>query len=55
VVRLAAGEDAKIPVLIPIPQQTQTGSYSLYAGIYRLEDYPERVIDIYGSVICEVR
>ncbi len=55
VVRLAAGEDARIPVLIPVPQQTQTGSYSLYAGIYRLEDYPERVIDIYGSVICEVR
>lgn len=55
VIRLSAGDEVSVPVVIPIPQQAQTGIYRLYAGIYRLEDYPENVIDIYGSASCEVR
>ncbi len=55
VVRLSAGESITVPVIISIPQQAQTGTYRLYAGVYRLSEYPERVIDIYGSADCEVR
>jgi len=54
VVRLSTGENISIPVIIAVPQQAQTGTYRLYAGLYRLSDYPERLIDIYGGVDCEV-
>ncbi len=55
VVRLSPGDSLTVPVIIPVPQQAQTGTYRLYAGIYRLSEYPEMVIDIYGSADCEVR
>ena len=55
VVRLSAGENIGIPVIIAVPQQAQTGIYRLYAGLYKLSEYPEKLIDIYGGVDCEVK
>jgi len=51
---LNAGGELKVPVLVHIPQLAQTGSYNLYAGVYRLSDYPNALIHLYGPVSCEV-
>ncbi|MEM2716105.1 MAG: PQQ-binding-like beta-propeller repeat protein [Archaeoglobaceae archaeon] len=47
--------DLRVPVLVAIPQQVKTGIYRLYAGIYKLEDYPEKLITWFGPVEVEVR
>lgn len=51
---LNAGGELKVPVLVHIPQLAQTGSYNLYAGVYRLSDYPNALIHLYDPVSCEV-
>lgn len=45
----------KVPVLISIPQQVPTGTYQLYAGIYKLNNYPNNILDWYGHRTCEVK
>jgi len=47
-------EEFRIPVLIAIPQQVSAGEYKLYAGVYRLDDYPGSILNWYGSQRCEV-
>jgi len=51
---LSEGRSLRVPVLIHIPQRNTAGTYKLYAGIYRLSDYPNNLIDWYGAVNCEV-
>ncbi len=51
---LKAGESLKIPVLIHIPQRNTVGTYKLFAGIYELSSYPNKLIDWFGAVNCEV-
>ncbi len=51
---LKAGESLEVPVLIHIPQRNTVGTYKLYAGIYELSEYPNRLIDWFGAVNCEV-
>ncbi len=51
---LNAGEVLRVPVLVHIPQLAQTGSYKLYAGVYRFSSYPNAPIHIYGPASCEV-
>ena len=53
-VKLNAGETVAVPVMIPIPQQIQTGKYELFAGVYELSDYPKEVAHIFGKAVCEV-
>jgi outer membrane protein assembly factor BamB len=43
-VRLGAGETLDIPTLIVVPQRAQTGTYTLYAGVYTLDGYPEELL-----------
>ncbi len=52
---LPAGQELRVPVLIHIPQLAQTGTYNLYAGVYRYSEYPENLIHIYGPASVEVR
>ena len=52
--KLNAGETVTVPVIIPIPQQIQTGKYELFAGVYELSDYPKEVAHIFGKAVCEV-
>jgi hypothetical protein len=51
---LKNGESLNVPVFIHIPQLNTAGTYKLYAGIYRLSDYPNNLIDWLGAVNCEV-
>lgn len=50
-----ANGDLRVPLLIAIPQQVKVGTYRLYAGIYKLEEYPEKLISWFGPVEVEVR
>ncbi|MFN3384165.1 MAG: PQQ-binding-like beta-propeller repeat protein [Archaeoglobaceae archaeon] len=34
----------RVPVLVPVPQQIKPGNCKLYAGVYRIEEYPEKII-----------
>lgn len=52
--RLAASDSVRLPAIIPIPQQVQTGNYKLYAGVYRLDDYPNTILHWYGYDTCKV-
>jgi len=47
--------ELKVPVIVAVPQQVKAGIYRLYAGIYKLEDYPERLVTYFGPVEVEVR
>lgn len=40
---LKKGESLKVPVLIHVPQRNSPGTYSLYAAVYRLGEYPEKI------------
>ena len=40
---LKVGETKIIPVLISIPPVTPTGDYTLYAGVYLLDEYPNNL------------
>ncbi len=51
---LSKGQSLRVPVLIHAPQRNTAGTYKLYAGIYRLKDYPNKLIDWFGAVNCEV-
>lgn len=51
---LNAGEELRVPVLVHIPQLAQTGTYSLYAGVYRFNEYPHTPIYVYGPESAEV-
>ena len=57
-VHLTAGDSVTdMPVLVHIPSQATTGSYSLYAGAYALADYPASlasIIDHEGPVTATV-
>lgn len=53
-VRLSGGETVTVPVLIAVPAQVSAGTYTLYAGIYRLEDYPAGLISHSGGFECIV-
>lgn len=53
-VKLENGETVKVPVIIPIPQLVQTGTYKLYAGVYELDSYPDELLAWYGSAECNV-
>jgi cobaltochelatase CobN len=50
----SSNEQVSVPVLIHVPQQLQTGTYRLYAGIYRLNEYPNNLLKWYGYITCEV-
>lgn len=54
-VRLTTGQSLKLPVIVSVPQQVSKGDYELYAGIYKLEDYPNNILDWYGHRTCEVK
>lgn len=54
-VRFTAGQSLKLPVIVSVPQQVSKGDYELYAGIYKLEDYPNNILDWYGHRTCEVK
>jgi len=41
---LKKGESLRVPVLIHIPQRNSEGTYTLYAGIYRFSEYPEKIL-----------
>ncbi len=47
--------DLRVPALVAVPQQLKAGIYKLYAGIYRLEEYPDNLIYLFGPVEVEVR
>ncbi len=51
---LTAGQELRVPVLIHVPQLTPAGTYSLYAGVYRYDEYPENLIHVYGPESAEV-
>ncbi len=51
---LSEGQSLRVPVLIHVPQRNTAGTYKLFAGVYRLNDYPNNLIDWFGSVNCEV-
>ncbi|HDS64197.1 MAG TPA: DUF4430 domain-containing protein, partial [Methanofollis liminatans] len=53
-VRLNAGEMVTVPVLVAVPAQVSAGTYTLYAGIYRLEDCPAGLISHSGGSECVV-
>ncbi|NVO66605.1 outer membrane protein assembly factor BamB family protein [Methanofollis tationis] len=53
-VRLNGGEMVAVPVLVAVPAQVSAGTYTLYAGIYRLEDYPAGLISHSGGSECVV-
>jgi len=53
-VRLGAGEILDIPALIAIPQQAQTGTYTLYAGVYTRDGYPDDLLTYSEGVSCVV-
>lgn len=53
-VRLNAGETVAVPVLVAVPAQVSAGTYTLYAGIYRLDDYPTGLISHSGGSECIV-
>jgi outer membrane protein assembly factor BamB len=47
--------DLRVPAIVAVPQQVKTGTYKLYAGIYRLEEYPDKLVSFFGPVEVEVR
>ncbi len=53
-VKLNFGETVNVPVIIPIPQLVQTGTYRLYAGVYELNNYPNELLTWFGSANCNV-
>ncbi len=53
-VYLSKGQSLRVPVLMHVPQRNTVGTYKLYAGIYRLSEYPSNLIDWFGAVNCEV-
>ncbi|WP_456370159.1 outer membrane protein assembly factor BamB family protein, partial [Geoglobus sp.] len=42
-VRVEHGQTVVVPVMLAIPQQAQTGTYSLYVGVYRLGEFPNEI------------
>ncbi|WP_165394706.1 outer membrane protein assembly factor BamB family protein [Methanofollis fontis] len=53
-VRLNSGETVQVPVLVSVPAQASAGTYTLYAGIYHLDEYPEGLISHSGGSECVV-
>ncbi len=52
---LAAGQSMdNVPVLVSIPPVTPVGGYSLIAGIYKLETFPNGLITAKGPLTAEV-
>ncbi len=47
--------DLRVPVLVAVPQQLKVGTYRLYAGIYKLEEYPHKLVSFFGPVEVEVK
>jgi|Deesub1362B_J571_1020462.scaffolds.fasta_scaffold00065_9 outer membrane protein assembly factor BamB len=43
VVMASKGERIEVPIIIAIPQQVQTGNYNLYAAVYKLSEYSEKI------------
>jgi len=41
-------------VLVSVPAQLSAGTYTLYSGIYHLEDYPAGLISHSGGSECIV-
>ncbi len=52
---IGKNESLKVPVIVSIPQQVPAGDYELYAGIYKLNDYPNNILNWYGNRTCEVK
>ena len=46
--------ELRVPVLIHVPQEVNTGEFKLYAGIYRLEEYPTSIIYLSNYIEVEV-
>lgn len=42
-VKVTHQQTVEIPVMIAVPQQIQAGNYRLYAGIYKLEKFPDEI------------
>ncbi|WP_067048345.1 outer membrane protein assembly factor BamB family protein [Methanofollis ethanolicus] len=53
-VMLDAGETVRIPVIVSVPARTGTGTYTLYAGIYSLDNYPAGLISHSGGSECTI-
>jgi outer membrane protein assembly factor BamB len=51
---LSKGGEFSVPVLIHIPQRNEAGNYTLYAAVYRLDEYPNNFIAISKPRICRV-
>jgi len=42
-VKVTYQQSVEVPVVISLPQQVQAGDYRLYAGIYRLDRFPDEI------------
>lgn len=42
-VKVEHGRTINVPVMLAIPQQAQTGTYDLYVGVYRLDEFPSSI------------
>jgi hypothetical protein len=51
---LSKGGEFSVPVLIHLPQRNEAGNYTLYAAVYRLDEYPNNFIAISKPRICRV-
>jgi hypothetical protein len=52
---LAAGQSERVPVIVHIPQEIPAGTYTLYAGVYRLSEFPDRITSWSRSSTSMVR
>ncbi|MBP2146511.1 outer membrane protein assembly factor BamB [Methanofollis sp. W23] len=53
-VYLNTGESIGVPVLVTVPLQAKTGTYTLHAGIYQIEEYPQRCLFMSEGVECAI-
>ncbi|WP_220682835.1 PQQ-binding-like beta-propeller repeat protein [Methanofollis formosanus] len=53
-VHLAAGESVEVPVLVTVPLQAKTDTYTLHAGIYQIDDYPTHCLFTSEGVECTI-
>ena len=44
-VRVAHQQMLEVPVMLAVPQQISTGTYTLYVGVYRLSEFPDRIAE----------
>lgn len=53
-VHLNSGESIEVPLLVTVPLQAKTGTYTLHAGIYLIEDYPTHCLFMSEGAECTI-